>query len=149
MSDFDVSLRIIAADGITVVHEFNAPESGLVIETMQEPGDSTRKIRATAPRVDGDYTVAEADDAGDLTAVIRVEGSTWAEVATRWQECRTAYRAESYYYLEAEIEGVTTRYATERPDVTSGPVEAANLMQKNQTYAIRWHVQPNPSVSVA
>jgi hypothetical protein len=149
VADFSVSLRIIASDGSTLVKEFNAPDAGLSVETVQEPGDTTRKVYASSPLVDGDAVVAEVDDAGDLVAVVTVEGATWAEVTSRWQACRTAYRAESTYYLETEVEGVTTRYRTERPDVAAAGVEAANLMGKRQTYSIRWHVQPNPSVTVA
>ncbi len=149
MTDYAVSLRIVASDGSTLVKELNDPDNGLAVETIQDPEENTRKVYATAPLVDGDALVAEAADAADLVAVVRVEGATWAEVATRWQACRTAYRAEATYYLETEIEGVTTRYRTERPDVASAGTGIENLMGRGQTFSIRWHVQPNPTVTVA
>lgn len=148
--DYSVSVRIVASDGVTVVKEFNDRANGLTVETFQEPEENAEKARTSAPRVDGDFTLYESDAAGELMVVIRVEGDTWGQVVGRWQECRTAYRAESDYYLETEVEGVTTRYLTERPDrVESAGMESVNLYAKRQTYVVHWHVQPNPTVTIA
>lgn len=139
---FDTDLRIVASDGVTVVHSF-----GTSVSSVQEPGGATRKVRADSPVVDGDVTVAEVDDAGDLTALVVFEGATWGAVETAYQAARTAWKAESTYYLDVVREGVTKRYRTERPDsVTPG---RPDLLNRRQTYSIRWHVQPNPSVTIA
>jgi hypothetical protein len=139
---FDVELRIVAADGSTVVHEF-----GTSIVSITEPGDSMDKIRVDAPRVDGDTVVAEKDSAGDLQAVIVFEGASWAAVETAYQAARTAWRSESRYYLDVVREGVTKRYRADRPDSVSP--DRPDLLNRRQTYAIRWHVQPNPTVVIA
>lgn len=143
----DVNVRIVAADGTTEVFDFNDRDGGFAVELIQGPDFEMVKVREVADDVDGDYTVSQRDAAGDITVVVRVEGSTWGQTTTRWEAARTAYRSESRYYLEIEIEGVTTRYRTEQPEsVQPGP---ANLVLRRQTYAIRWHVQPNPTVTVA
>jgi hypothetical protein len=139
---FAVDLRIVAPNGSTVVHSF-----GTSIVSIQEPGDDTRKIRVSSPRVDGDSTVAEADEAGDLVAIVVFEGATWAEVETKFQAARTAWRADSRYYLDVVRQGVTKRYRADRPDSVSP--DKPDLGNKRQVYSIRWHVQPNPTISVA
>lgn len=144
--DFDVAFRIIASDGVTVVFDFNDHDAGWSVVTTQPPGDETSKTRVTADHVDGDYDVQESDAAGDFVLIATVEGRPWTQVKTRYLAARTAWRAEAHYFLEEEIEGVTTRYRTGRPDsVTPGEPD---LGGGNQTYTIRWHVQPNPTVTI-
>lgn len=146
--DFDVQLRILDSSG-SLVLDLNDQSLGLSVETIAPPEDVTRRARVTSPRVSGDYTVAEAEDAGDLVAMVRVEGTSWGQCAARWQTVRTAYRAERSYFIETSIEGVTTRWSTEWPDsVQPGQLSSANLHLKEQTYSIRWHVQPNPTVTI-
>ena len=139
---FNVDLRIIAADGSTLVYAF-----GTRVVSITEPGDETSKVRTDAPRVDGDTVVAEKDSAGDLNAVVVFEGATWAAVETAYQAARTAWRSDSRYYLDVVREGVTKRYRADRPDSVSP--DRPDLGNKRQTYAIRWHVQPNPTVTIA
>lgn len=147
--DFEVSVRIIAADGTTEVFDFNDRVGGFTVETVQIPDEESEKTRVTADLVDGEYTVRERDAAGDLVLLVRVEGSSWAEVTSRWQAARAAYRAEPRFYLEVEIEGVTTLYRTERPDnVQGGSLESVNLVRRRQTYQLRFRVQPNPTVTI-
>lgn len=147
--DFDVAVRIVAADGTTVSANLNDPTNGLSVVSVQEPEDSVRDIRVTAPRVDGSFRVAEADDDGSLVVVVDVDGTSWGQVETRWQAVRTAYRAESSFFVETEIEGVTKRWRTERPDVSFAGIESASLVSKIQTYSLRFRVQPNPTVTIA
>ena len=147
--DFDVAVRIVAADGTTVRTNLNNPPSGLSVMSVQEPEDAVRDTRVSAPRVDGSFRVAEADGDGFLVVVVDVDGATWAQVETRWQAIRTAYRAESYFFIETDIEGVAKRWRTERPDVIPAGSESSSLVLKRQTYTLRFRVQPNPSVTVA
>ena len=147
--DFDVAVRIVAADGVTVRSNLNDVANGLSILSVQEPEDAVRTIRVTAPRVDGSFPVAYADDSGFLVVIIDVEGTTWAQVETRFQAVRTAYRTEFYFFVETEVEGVTKRWRTERPDVVPSITESVSLVSKSQTYSIRFPVQPNPDVTIA
>lgn len=147
--DFAVAVRIVAANGTTVRANLNDVNAGLSVLTAQEPDETVREIRTTAPRVDGSYRVAEADDDGFLVVVVDVDGDSWGQVETRWQAIRAAYRAEPSFYVETEIEGVTKRWRTERPDVSFAGLESASLVMKRQTYSLRFRVQPNPSVAVA
>ena len=144
--EFDYALRIIAADGVTEVFDFHNHDQGLSVVSREEPGDETTKSRVEADHVDGDYDVQERDAAGDYVVVVRVQGDSWAECNERWQAARTAYRSAARYYLETEIEGVKTRYSTGRPD--SVQPGQPDLLNCRQTYAIRWHVQPNPTITI-
>lgn len=147
--DFAVSVRIVAADGVTVVFELNNPAAGLSVESIQPPDFDAVKVRETADGVDGDYTVGETDAADDLIVNVRVDGSTWGQTTTRWLAARTAYRAQARYFVETEIQGVTIRYRTERPENVRGvETTSESLVLNEQTYAIRWHVQPNPTITV-
>lgn len=139
---FDVDLRIVASDGSTLVYAF-----GTKVVSISEPGDATDKVRVDAPRVDGDATVAEKDTAGDLTAIVVFEGASWPAVETAYQAARTAWRSESRYYLDVVRQGVTKRYRADRPDAVTP--DRPDLGNNRQTYSIRWHVQPNPTVSIA
>ena len=145
--DFDVAVRIVAADGSTIRADLNDPPNGLSVMSVQEPEETVRDIRTTAPRVDGSYRVAEAEDDGFLVVIVDVDGTTWAQCNTRWQSVRTAYRAEWDFYVETEIEGVTKRWRTERPDVAPTGLDSSSLVVKRQTYSLRFRVQPNPTVS--
>ena len=145
--DFDVAVRVIASNGTTVLVDFNDHAKGLSVVSTQEPEESVRAITTSAPRVNGAFRVAEADEGGILQVVVLVEGSTWAQCSSRWQAARTAYRSESYYFVETETEGVTTRWRAYRPDVAPGPVLSTSLAQKRQTYVLRFQTQPNPTVT--
>ena len=146
VSDFDVAVRIIASDGVTEVFNFNDEAAGIWVTSVQEPDDEVSRTRKEADHVDGDYEVEEHDAAGDLVVIVYVEGSTWAQCKTRWQAARAAYRAEARYYVEVELEGVKTVYRTGRPDsVQPGDPDLKNRLQ---TYSLRWHVQPNPTITI-
>ena len=144
--DFSVSARIIESDGVTARLDLNNPDAGLSVVSVQEPDDTVRDIRVTAPRVDGSFRVAEADDDGFLVVIVDVDGATWQQVNQRWQAVRTAYRAESSFFIETDIEGVRKLWRTERPDVSPAGTESASLSSKTQTYSIRFRVQPNPTI---
>jgi hypothetical protein len=135
-------LRIVASDGVTVRHAF-----GTSVVVAPVANDATRKLRADSPFVEGDATYAEIDDATDVTAVVVFEGATWADVEAALESARTAWRAEPTYYLDVVRQGVTRRYRTERPDDVTP--DKPDLLNNRWVHQIRWHVQPNPSVTVA
>lgn len=147
--DFTVHVRIVGVDGSTVRADLNAPDAGLSVASVQEPEETVRDLRVTAPRVDGSFSVASVDDDGFLVVIVDVDGVSWAQVEQRWQAIRSAYRAEPAFFVETEIEGVVKRYRTERPSVSIAGVESSSLVLKRQTYSIRFRVQPNPTVSYA
>lgn len=145
--EFDIGVRIVAADGVTVLFDFNDHTLGMSVVSRQELSDDVSVTRVEADHVDGDYDVEEHDAAGDYVALVRVQGDTWPQVTTRWLAARAAYRTTGYYFLEVEVEGVITRFRTRRPDSVQ-PGEP-DLLNRRQTYQIRWHVQPNPTITIA
>lgn len=143
------SLRLVSNDGATLLAELYDSVNGLTVETVQEPEENLREGRVTSSRVPGSFQVWAVPDDGFLTAIVRVEGTSWAECTSRWQAVRAAFLAEPRFFIEMKYEGVTTTWRTERPNVSPGPLESVNLLRKRQTYQMRFRVQPNPVVTVA
>lgn len=143
------AVRLVSYNGTDVLYELRDPDEGLFVETVQEPEDAVRDIRTSSPYVSGSFRVAEVDDDGFLVVLSRIEAASWAAVAAKWLEIRAAYRAEPVFYIETEFEGVTTRWLTERPDVSPAETSGVNLGSFFQTYAMRFRVQPNPTVNIA
>ena len=148
--DFDIAVRIIGSDGTTVRADLNDHAAGLeVAQPIALPDENVRDaVRVSAARVDGDFRVAWAMDAATLPIRVTVTGSSWAQVESRWQVVRTAYKAEDDFYLELEMQGVTYRWRTERPNVQPEEIGTAELGGNFTTYLTAWRVQPNPSVTI-
>lgn len=154
--DFDVHLRIIASDGVTVLGDLNDESVGLSLQRpIGKPEGDVIWDRYTSPRSRGDFTSgAPRPAAGDLVIVAQAKGATWAEVNQRWltvaapAEAATPgwINAESHYFVELEEDGVVTRWHTDRPPVTPVTYDRINNRLLHQ---VRFHVQPNPSVSIA
>lgn len=143
----DVAVRIVSLDE-SDTFELRNPAGGLFVESLTLPEEATREVRITAPRVDGSFLIATADEDGFVGVGMRVEGSSWAQCTSRWQAVRTAYRADDEFYLETEIEGVTTRYFAERPAVSPAGLDGSTVATLRQWYQLRFRVQPNPSVTI-
>jgi hypothetical protein len=147
--DFTVALRIIAANGLTVRGDLNDQANGLtLLAPVALPQDNTRQSVYTSPRSHGDFASGPPlDEPGDLIATVDVEGATWAQVETRWQQVRTWLRAEWTFFVEYEADGVVTRWRTRRPNVEPQEHRPDDLMQRRLTYVLRFHCQPNPQVT--
>jgi hypothetical protein len=143
-----VLARIVSADESSTF-ELRDLAAGLVVESIQPPEENMRETVVVQDGVDGSYPTSEADDAGILVVFCRVQGDSWAQVTTRWQAARTAYRAEREFYVETVVHGVTTRYRARRPNVTGGPLTGEAIAECVQTYQLRFPVQPNPTISIA
>jgi hypothetical protein len=140
--DFSVAVSILDMAGAELV-DLNDHALGLDVEQVVEPEESWRTIRVQAPRVDGPgAVVAVAEDGGVLLVRVHVHGETWAEVASRWQTVRAAYRASHLMQVRTVIEGVTKTWVAERPNVTPEPVTSAVLATKWQTYALQFVTYP-------
>lgn len=147
--DFDLAVRIIGADGVTILADLNDHDAGLsVMRPFTYPEENLRETRDTAPRVDGSFPQAVAFDDSFLLVRCRVRGSSWVQVETRWETVRAAYLTDPVFYLETELAGVTRRWRAERPNVTPEDIDAFALRNLWLTYQLRFRVQPNPTVTV-
>ena len=146
MSVIPFHLRIVASDGTTVVGDLNDEDLGLsVLFPLSRPDDEAQWERYSSPRAHGDFTSgAPRDAAGDLVASVQVEGSSWEQINTRWATARGWMRAEWFFFLELEEDGVVTRWSCDRPSVTPGIHDPAMRVMVHQ---VRFHVQPNPTIT--
>lgn len=147
--DFDVHVRILSSDGATVRVDLDDHANGLSVQSgVSLPEMQERQGRATSPYAHGSApTSLPVDDDGILRVVVRVEGASWAQCAQRWAVVRAAWKAEPAFVVETVIEGVVTRWRAERAGVVPGEVSSSSLITKWQTYALRFLVQPNPTIS--
>ena len=142
------AVRIVSSDE-SDTFDLRDPVNGYFVEAVTPPEENVRDTRVQSDFVDGSYRVTEVDDDGVLVVFARVEGATWGQVTARWMAARAAYRAESNFYVETEIDGVTTRYRAERPNVAPAQTTGEVIASAFQTYQLRFRVQPNPLVTIA
>jgi hypothetical protein len=149
--DFDIALRIVAADGSTVRGDLNDQANWLILlSPVIVPQDETRRVRYKSPRSHGDFTSGPPlDEPGELVVTVDVEGSTWAQVETRWDAVRDYLRLEWDFFVEYEAEGVTRRWRTERPNITVPAQTPSDIKALRLTYQLRFICQPNPVVTIA
>lgn len=148
--EFVTSLRIVAADGTTVRGDLHDHPNGLhLMAPVVLPQGDIRWVTYTSPRSHGDFTSGPPlDEPGELIATVQVEGDTWAQVETRWEEVRGWVRAEWDFFVEYEVEGVTRRWRARRPNITVPAESAVDYRNKRLTYQLRFTCQPNPTVTV-
>lgn len=149
--EFDVALRIVAADGVTVRGDLNDQANGLTLMApVVLPNEDARRARYTSPRSHGDFPTGPAlDEPGELEVAVEVVGETWAQVESRWDTVRDWLRAEWDFLVEYEAEGVTRRWRTERPNVETPTQTATDIGWKALTYRLTFVCQPNPTVTIA
>lgn len=146
--DFDVHLRIVASNGTTVLGDLNDQAAGLaLVRGIERPEGALEWERYTSPRAKGDFTQgAPRDAAGDLVVGVLVTGDTWGQMETRWATAAGWLNAEWHYFVELVEDGVTTRWHTDRPPFSRLSYDRAN---NRSVYQVRFHVQPNPVVTIA
>lgn len=123
---------------------------GYVPEEFLEPVEDVRQDRLKWARSHGGFGVGvKLDDEGIGTLTLRIEGSTWTQITTRWLAVRTALRSEDVFYLDVTVDGVVTRWQAERGSVK--PVTTLNgiaIESLHRVYEIQFTCQPNPTVTV-
>lgn len=149
--DFNLSLRVVAADGTTVRGDLNDQANGLTLMApLVLPQDEVSRARYRSPRAKGDFTSGPPlDDPSELVATVEVTGATWAQVETRWDTVRGWVKAEWDFFIEYEVEGVTTRWRTERPNIAVAEQTSSDYRSLALTYQLRFITQPNPVVTIA
>lgn len=148
--DFDVALRVVAADGVTVRGDLHDDANGLhLMSPVILPQDDARRERYSSPRSHGDFVSGPPlDEPGELVVTVDVSGASWGQVETRWQAVRGWLRAEWDFFVEYEAEGVVTRWRTERPNISVPEHTPGDLKAKRLTYQLRFVCQPNPTVTI-
>ena len=146
MSDFDVRVELCDLDG-TLLVDLNDETLGYELVSSSMPEEEWRTIVTESPYVDGDFTTgAEALAAGRFEAVVRVSGSSWAQVESRREALRAFWIGRPGFLVSVYREGVAFTYRARRPNV-SAPVATIDLMNNRRVVALSFPVQPNPTVT--
>lgn len=148
--DFTIDVRIVAPDGATETISLEDESAGYV--TVNEI--PTPQWDESAPRVTGAYVHGDAPgglstvEVGFLPVTVEVSGSTWVECQSRVAALEEAWRADEVFYVDVEVEGVTTRYQAERSSWRPEPITAKIIAAATQEVALVFRVQPFPLTDV-
>jgi hypothetical protein len=147
----DVSLRLRElTDPFDVIVELRDPENGLFVEAFMPPPDNVREARRKPARGHGGNRVGvKLDDEGTAQVVLRIEGTDWPDVQTKWAAIRAGLRAFDDFYLEEVVDGVTTRWLAERGNVTPAEHVGEIIASAFIVQDLRFTCQPFPSVDIA
>ena len=145
--DFDVHIEIHDGVSATILGDLNDQAVGLSVGVpMDTDDDRMRRVLTDSPFVAGDFEVIATPAAGVLEVVLMVQGSTWAELNTRYRTARDWWRQAGSFHLDVTIEGDAVRYIARRPDVSAAPLEPGNLVSLDRSWLLSFPVQPNPVV---
>lgn len=143
---WSLTVNVVAADAETIRGNLNNRAVGLgILRPIGWPAEDPRRDHAKWARHSGSVTSGPpVDDDGILTLGVRVQGSTWAQMAQRWQTARGWLRLEDDFFLDVIEEGLTTRYRTERPAIARTRYSRVHNWSE---YQLQFTVQPNPAVT--
>ena len=137
MSVDEIGVSLVISRAIFADLELSDPGAYEVVDFG--PGGRTWNRRVVVGSYQhGAKSVGEVLAPGLLTAIIRVYGTTWAEVRTRAQALMDAL-SQHAYTITATIDGVVDVYNCDAGDVTlvgSDSWQKHLLMSKQQEYQI-------------
>lgn len=144
------TVRILDLDDGLVVTLRDRP-NGLIVESFEDPSEEDAAPRYKSPRARGGFRQGPSrDDEGEAVVVLRVEGSSWGQVATRWEAVRTAVRLHDDFKLQVEVDGVVTTWHAERRSIRRlTPVTGEYIEAAHRVFELRFICQPNPTITIA
>lgn len=138
-------------DGSAALPTLNlTPANGyhLFREGLGLPGQATfRRDRATSRFVPGAKLISAVRDVETGTLLVRVEGTTMAQLDARITTLQNAAR-QFHFFLDVTVDGVLTSYDCEAADTwlgRSGQVEEERLMQTPPQQLITLSIPHQPT----
>lgn len=150
--DFPTDVRLLEVGTLDVLVDLHDPDNGFdITDEIVLPNPNQRQGRLKSARAHGSYGVgARLDDDGLLVIRVGVFGSSWGQCTTRVLAMVAGLRSADRFYVETELDGVTTRWFCDAPvDVNPEPIEIVDRAANMQRYELRFLVQPNPTVVIA
>lgn len=147
----EIAARIVASDGTTVVRELQDPAAGVeLLAPLGRPRFQPSRARTKWMRSKGDVPYGPVTpDVGVLPVTLLITGASWAAVETLWGAIEADLWAETDYYIETVVEGVTRRYWTDVPSYEDdGIVQPDNVARFEMETRLRFTVQPDPATSI-
>jgi hypothetical protein len=143
---FDIALNIRDLAG-TLVLALEDEANGYYIRGEGLPAEERRWLRreTRSPFVDGATVDGATVDQTEVSVLVKVFGSTWAEVEARYRALLDATTAPAWL-LEQTVEGVSTVWRAGPVDVLS-EAHAIDFFNKRRFVVLTFPVQPTPAVS--
>ena len=135
-------LRLLNSSGGLVL---DIDDTRFDIVAMAPPEWSRRRTAVTSPVMAGDVELASVPDAGLYGLVIRVKGTSWAQVDARYRALVAAL-TQRWWLLEGGINGVVETYRANAATTIQAPLVPAEIAANRRTVTVQVPVQPNPSV---
>lgn len=138
-------VRITTSDAASSFSLEDEVNGYTLLNEISEPEWDEMSPRVTSPYMHGDVGTAPPTLApGFLPVIVEVSGDSWAQVSTRTAALETAWRAETQFLLDVELEGVVTRYRAERSAWRPAPVTAESVFHNVREVSLIFRVQPFP-----
>lgn len=147
MAQFDIAVNILDSEGDLVL-ALEDEANGYWIRGDGLPAEERRWLRrdSRSPWVDGSSDNGGTVDHSEVSLLVKVFGSTWVEVETRYQALLDATVASSWL-LEQQVEGVSKVWRAGRVDVIVPPVSTMDLLNRRRFVVLTFPVQPSPTIS--
>jgi hypothetical protein len=144
---FDIALNIRDLAG-TLVLALEDEANGYYIRGEGLPAEERRWLRreTRSPFVDGATVDGATVDQTEVSVLVKVFGSTWAEVEARFRALLDATTAPAWL-LEQAVEGVSTVWRAGPVDVLTPPPAPIDFLNKRRYVVLTFPVQPTPAVS--
>ena len=144
--DISIDARIVPTD-LSEGFSLHRPDEGYALMNDVPEVEWIESAPAvTSVYMHGDAPIAEPVlQAGFLPLVVEVSGDTWAEVRERRDEMEQAWRAESQFWLDVEVEGVVDRYWASRSAWRQAPRTLLDVVANRQEVTLVFKVQPFPT----
>lgn len=139
----DVTAQILTPAAVLVL---DVSTGGYEVTALNAGDRVWTTVNITSPFVDGDHTASAVLAAQAFELIVRVRGTTWVQVETRYQALLAAISAFSWLFAET-TEGVASVWRVSRPADSSSKktTEGMDLGYRDVTIPIQ--VQPTPAIT--
>jgi len=146
-AEFDIASNIRDING-NLVLALEDEANGLWVRKGGLLGQqrSVSSRESTSPWVDGSSFEGATKDATEGSLLVKVFGSTWISVETRYQALLAALPMSAWLYEEV-VQGVSKTWRAGPVSVVEPPPEPIDFANNRKFVVLSFKVQPSPSIS--
>ena len=147
MPDFDIALNIRDRNGaLLLALEDDANGYYVRGEGLPARERTPRGSESSSPVIDGATDGVQTLAREEVTLLVKVFGSTWAQTEARRIALENALPVGEWL-LEEVVEGVSTTWRAGPARILIAPTSTADLFNKRRYVAVSFKVQPSPVVT--